>query len=114
VSTRTNPQTPEELLNRLFVIFPQFRNQYDGSIRDQSSTYHSVLMAFTPFFGSELASFSQAQLRSFGELINEAVKQNDVLENALGTCLLEHLHQIKAEHVLKPHLSKIAREKTRA
>jgi len=36
------------------------------------------------------------------------------LENAFGTCLLEHLYQIKAERVLRPFLSNLAREKTHA
>jgi hypothetical protein len=114
VSTLKSPTTPAELLEQLFAIFPQYRTNFAGPIHDGEPTYHSVLLAFTSFFGAQVASFSEAQLRSFGELVNRAVEQDDLLENAFGTCLLEHLHQIKAWHALKPHLSKIAREKSRA
>jgi hypothetical protein len=113
VSTRTFPQTPAELLEELFVIFPQYQTDY-APIHDAAPTYHSVLLAFTSFFGAQSASFSEIQLRSFGELVNRAVEQKGLLENAFSTCLLEHLHQMKAERTLKPYLSKVAREKTHA
>jgi hypothetical protein len=77
-------------------------------------TYHSVLREFVPFFGGELASFSQQQIHALSALVNAAVKEDGPLENAFSTALLEHLHQIRAEHALRPHLSKTAREKTRA
>jgi hypothetical protein len=110
----TLPQPPEQLLEELFTIFPQYRSGYPEPIHDDAPTYHSVLLAFTPFFGAQLASFSEVQLRSFGELVSTAVAQDSPLENAFGTCLLEHLHQIRAERMFRPYLSKIAREKTHA
>jgi len=90
-------------------MFPQYRASYDGPIHDSAPTYHLVLTGFTTFFGIELASFSAVQLRKFETLVNKAVEQNGPLENAFGTCLLEHLHQIKAEHALHPYLSELAR-----
>jgi hypothetical protein len=114
VSVSTLPQTPGQLLEGLFAIFPQYRAGYRGPIHDDAPTYHSVLLAFTPFFGAQLASFSEAQLRAFGELVSTAVAQDGPLENAFGTCLLEHLHQIGAERAFRPYLSKIARKKTHA
>jgi hypothetical protein len=114
VSVRTLPQSPEQLLEELFEIFPQYRAAYDGPFHDDTPTFHSVVMAFTQFFGAEKASFSEAQLRSFGALINAAVAAGGSLENAFGTCLLEHLHQIRASKILRPYLSEMARERTRA
>jgi hypothetical protein len=111
---RILPQTPEALLEELFTIFPEYRAAYDGPIHDETSTYHSVLMAFTPFFGGRSASLPESQLRAFGELVNTAVAAGGLLENAFGTCLLEHLHQIQASKILRPHLSKAARERTHA
>jgi hypothetical protein len=108
------PESADQLLEELFTIFPQYRTSYDGPIHDDTPTFHSVLMAFTPFLAEKIHTFSEAQLRQFGKLVSEAVAQGDSLENAFGTCLLEHLHQIGASKTLRPHLSKLAWEKTRA
>ncbi len=96
------------------MIFPKYCSDYSVPIHDDTPTYHSVLLTFIPFFGAELDTFSTAQLRRFGELVNVAVAQAGPLENAFETCLLEHLHQIKAERALRPYLSDLAREKTHA
>ena len=111
---RTLPATPEELLEELFAIFPQYRAAYDGPIHDDTSTFHSVLLAFTPFFGGQIASFSARQLRAFGELVSVAVAAGGSLENAFGTCLLEHLHQIRALRAFRPYLSESAYERAHA
>jgi hypothetical protein len=108
------PQSPEELLEELFTIFPQYRAVNDGPIHDDTLTYHSVLMAFNPFFGSQITTLSEQQLRAFGELVSTAVVAGGILENAFGTCLLEHLHQIRALWAFRPYLSKSARERTHA
>jgi hypothetical protein len=113
--TKTSlPESADQLLEELFAIFPQYRTDYDGPIHDDILTFHSVLMAFTPFLGKKVQTFSEAQLRQLGKLVSEAVAQGGALENAFGTCLLEHLHQIDASKTLRPHLSKLAWEKTRA
>jgi hypothetical protein len=101
------PQTPAALLEELFAIFPQYRTGYEkyGPLSDSSPTFHSILIEFTVFFGAELASFSEAQLRRFGALVSEAIEHGGKLENAFGTCLLEHLHQIGAKDRFSPYLS---------
>jgi hypothetical protein len=109
---RTVPQSPDQLLEELFAIFPQYRAFYYGPIHDDTPTFHSVLIAFTPFFGAESASFSESQLRSFGALVNASAETGGPLENAFGTCLLEHLHQIRASQALRPYLTGLARERT--
>jgi hypothetical protein len=109
------PQTPSMLLEGLFAIFPQYRSDYPqyGPLHDNDPSFHSILIEFSFFFGTALASFSEPQLRQFGEMVNEAVAKGGPLANAFETCLLEHLHQIQAEDAFSPYLSKIAREKLR-
>ena len=106
------PQTPDALLEELFAIFPEYRASYDGPIHDDAPTFHSVLSGFTPFFGGKIVSFSEKQLREFGALVSEAVADGGRLENAFGTCLLEHLHQINVKRLFLPFLSPLARTKT--
>lgn len=106
----TLPQSPEKLLEELIAIFPQYRSHYTAESDGDAPTYHSVLTQFTCFFGTQLASFSEEQLRSLGTLVSAAVAQPGPLENAFGTCMLEHLHQIAAWRALRPYLSKAARE----
>ena len=43
-----------------------------------------------------------------------AVDQGGVLENAVATCMLEHLHQVRCDRALRPFLSPAARERMRA
>jgi hypothetical protein len=109
---RTVPETPRELLEELIAIFPAYRPR--ASMDDEAPTFHSVLIEFTSYLGADLSSFSAAQLRSFGTLVSAAVEAGGALENAFGTCLLEHLHQIRASKALRPFLSKRAREATHA
>lgn len=109
--TRPLPGSPEQLLEELFAIFPQYRAGYAGPIHDDAPTFHSVLLGFSSF---PLASPSEPQLRDFGALVSAAVVAGGSLGNAFETCLLEHLHQIRAERALRPYLSKTARERTKA
>jgi hypothetical protein len=108
------PQSPEQLLEELFRIFPQYRADYPGPIHDGPASFHSVLIAFVPFFARASGSFSEGQLKSLGDLVSAAVQAGGTLENAFGTCLLEHLGQIRAWKALRPHLSELAREKAKA
>jgi len=105
------PQSPEELLERLFTIFPQYRERYNGPIHDDEPTFHSVLIGFGWF---PLATCSEAELRDFGTLASAAVEHGGALGNAFETCVLEHLHQRRAERALRPFLSRTARERTKA
>jgi len=112
--TRALPRSPEQLLEELFAIFPQYRAGYPGPIHDDPPTFHSVLIGFSSLLPGMLMSSSEAQLRGFGELVSAAVQAGGPLANAFETCLLEHLHQIRAERALRPYLSKMARERTKA
>jgi hypothetical protein len=67
---------------------------------------------FTQCFGADHQEFSERQLTSLGQLLDEAVMVDDQLENAVSTCMLEHLRQINGYKALSPYLSKTAKEKT--
>jgi hypothetical protein len=105
------PRSPDELLDRLFAIFPQFRGNYDGPIFNQPLSYTSVLTAFTSDFGAQFASSSDDQLRDFAALVNGAVASEGELERAFSTCFLDHVLQIHLDEALWPYLSSAARER---
>jgi hypothetical protein len=105
------PTSPEELLDRLFAIFPRFQANYDGPIFDQPLSYDSVLTAFTSDFGLEFPNSSDDQLRDFAALLNAAVAHGGELERAFSQCFLDHALQIHIDHVLLRYLSSAARER---
>ncbi len=72
------------------------------------------MRCFAEYFGAEGGAASERQLQALGGLINEAVAVDDELENAVSTCMLEHLRQIKAYKILSPYLSPKAKQKTHA
>jgi len=109
------PHTSDELLERLFTIFPRFRDVYSGPFHDGPSSYHSVLMGFNSDFSADLSSQPEDQRKSFAALINDSVAESgspDSLENAFGTVYLEHLHQLNHKTALWPYLSPVARRLT--
>jgi hypothetical protein len=56
------PDSSDELLGRLFTIFPRFQANYDGPIFDQPLSYDSVLTAFISDFGLDLPNSNNDQL----------------------------------------------------
>jgi hypothetical protein len=108
------PQSPQELLDWLFTTFPAYRASCSGPIHDDTPSFHSVLIGFASDFSGSLASSPPRQLRELGALASAAVEAGGDLENAFGTCLLEHLHQIRAKRALWPYLSPAARAATKA
>ena len=107
------PQSPEELLERLFAIFPEYRAAR-RPLHDNVPTFYSVLIEFSTFFGGPGCSMAERRLRAFGELVSAAMKAGGRLENAFATCLLEHAEQIGVWKVLRPFLSRTAIEKSKA
>lgn len=115
----TPPRTPSELRDLLYKIFPVYRTHWEDSdnpfiSEDGTFNFHGVMIDFTEYFARSLDALSEKQLRELGGLIDAAVAEDGPLENAVSTCLLEHLHQIKASKVLGPFLSPIAKEKSHA
>lgn len=105
---------PLELKKWLIEIFPSFQDEWDEDDTDVDLTLHGVCLRFTPYFGCVNNDLSENQLKKLGDFINSAVQQNDLLENAVSTCFLEHLHQISSFKILKAYLNKVARDKTHA
>jgi hypothetical protein len=104
--------TPDELLDALGAMFPDFSAEWEQDERPTS--FHGVLIRFTPFFGSVARTSPPHALRRLGNLINAAVAAGGPLENAMSTCLLEHLHQVGAWKMLQPYLSDPTKRRTRA
>lgn len=101
------------------TVFPGFTEYHsledlEDSERDEAATLHSVMFPFTQFFGGHLPTFSEKQLKVLGILLNKAVSVDDDFENAVSTCFLEHLHQIRGYKALAPYLSAVAKRKTHA
>jgi hypothetical protein len=107
------PKSADELLEQLFTMFPEYRASYSGPKHDSAASFHSVLINFSTAFGRLASTSSEKQLRSFGALVSAALEAGGALGNAFDTCLLEHLHQIRAVQ-LRKCLTKSAREKTKA
>jgi len=110
--------TPENLLLALTSIFPSFQAEWETENpyihEDGSFTFHSVFLEFTDFFGVQAAKSSTKQLLATATIINDAVSDKSDLENAVSTCFLEHLHQIKAVKYLRPYLNERALAEVRA
>lgn len=108
------PESPVELVEVLFNIFPEYRLPPASPIQGEDPSFHSVLIDFCTDCGRLVNCASERQLSAFGHLINAVVEKGGDLENAFSTCVLEHLHQIGALQTLRPYLSKLACERTRA
>jgi hypothetical protein len=115
---------PQETLRQLSSLFPDFQKQWaeeeappeDGLVDGvyYEWTHHAVLRQFLEFFAQHHNSFTEAQLRGLGDWINSAVTQEGEIENAVATCFLEHMRQVRLDRVLVPYLSRVAKQKARA
>ena len=106
------PQTAKELWTVLTEIFPGFSAYCEDEEIHPETTLHFVMMDFTTYFGANRDTFSESQLRKLGQFINDAVSVDDNLENAVSTCFLEHLRQVRSYKILAPFLSRQAKDKT--
>ncbi len=110
-----NYQSSEEVLAAVISIFPEFKSEWERDnpyITDGKYSVHSVYMSFLPFLAS--ATHTKEQLSKVASLLNNAVKAGGNSENAVSTCILEHLHQIGLTSVLKSLLSNEAKERLHA
>ena len=108
------PPEPIQLLRSLKGIFPQFGDE--EVVADLQGAFgtglHCVMRHFTDYFSETHSQSTERQLSALGRLLDDAVTVDDNLENAVATCLLEHLRQINAYKLLSPYLSQRAKEKT--
>lgn len=105
---------PEHVLAHLESLFPGFVAWRGDGWCDGRPTHHQIMMEFLPYFSAHHATFSAEQIKAFGDWVNDAVSVDGVLENAVATCFLEHMHQVRVNRVLWPHLSQPAKDKSRA
>ena len=103
------------LLAELVKIFPEFRAVWDEENADEefrSWSLHGVYMSFLPFVAA--AQSTQQQWQRLADHLSEAVASGGDRENAADTCVLEHLHQVRLNKILRPLLSKAAQAYVRA
>ncbi|MGH6862106.1 MAG: hypothetical protein ACRECY_17795 [Phyllobacterium sp.] len=95
---------PIALLSALQNLFPDFVDEeLVQDIHSGDAGLHTVIRAFASSFDASTARPSQ--LAGLARLIGHCVAFPDRLENAVGTCFLEHLHQIDGQGVLWKFLS---------
>jgi hypothetical protein len=103
----------DQLLDQLRRMFPAFESHSRDGDEDVPSL-HSVMAAFLIWFGINARRQEEVALKQFASFLDQAVAVDDVLENAMTTCFLEHLRQVNSYKILAPHLSKEPRTKTKA
>lgn len=97
--SRDDLVTPDGLLAALQNLFPDFGDEgLFADIRSGDASLHGVMLEFSSSFNANAADPSQ--LAGLATLLNQCVGVPDSLENAVGTCFLEHLHQIDKHRVL--------------
>jgi hypothetical protein len=118
-------QRPQETLRQLCELFPDFEawsEIEEAPLPDEGLvdglfyqwTHHRVMQEFLMYFSKNHSSFNERQLRRFGDWINEAISVDSDIENAVSTCFLEHMRQVKINRVLAPYLSPVAKVKSHA
>lgn len=114
---REGPATgdPEETLAFLVALVPSFGAEWEaGEPASGNPNLHAIVGALAAFLGANHATLSTGQLRILGRWVNASVDAGGTRESAVSTCLLEHLHQLKLDRLLGPHLSREARKRTHA
>src|SRR5688572_20606794 len=117
-------QRPQETLRQLSDLFSGFAECWkDENAPPENGlvdgvyyewTHHAVMRHFLDFFSHHHNSFTDAQLRALGKWIHQAVAEDDDISNAVATCFLEHMRQLRINRVLAPYLSQTAKAKARS
>ena len=105
-----SPHSPDELLQRLFAIFSDFRASYAGPLYDEPLNYNSVLTAFTSDFGVQFRTSTDSQFREFAALLDNAVVTGGELGHAFSICFLQHIREVDVDRTFWPYLSSALRE----
>jgi len=101
--------SPEQTLQFLATLDPQFGVEWEREAEPGEVTHHGLMQFFAQHFAHNHAKYSEKQLRRLGEWLSQSVASGGVIENAVSTCLLEHMRQLKINRVLAPYLSKEAK-----
>lgn len=110
-----NSYQQSDLVEELVQIFPEFLAYWAEDNADdefRSSSLHRVYMSFLPFLAT--VQPTQQQWQRLADHLSSAVAYGGDRENAADTCVLEHLHQVKLNRILRPLLSEQARSYVRA
>ncbi len=104
-----------ELVADLTAIFPEFLDIWNADTEEDyfpSNSLHAVYQSLLPFLGS--AQPTPKQWKRLADHLSREVAAGGNRENAVDTCVLEHLHQVKLNRVLRPLLSPVAKSMVRA
>jgi hypothetical protein len=110
---QARPKDADELLDRLRRMFPAFDVSPPDEFEDALSL-HRVMREFLGWFAADARSCEPAVLAQLGRFLDEMVAIDDALENAVVTCFLEHLRQVRVNRVLAPYLAQATKQKMRA
>jgi hypothetical protein len=90
-------------------MFPTFIEEVPDEHEDADElgeeTFHSIVMAFAPYFARATDQWTDRQLRWLGALVVAAMAESGKLGNAWDTCFLEHARQLKVNRQLAPWLA---------
>lgn len=101
----SNLADPDQLLERVLGIYPEFAASHEQSV-------HSIYMSLLPFAHS--APLVGKQLKRLAVLLNDSVSAGGVIENAVSTCFLEHLGPSPLRKALWSLLLPATKQMTRA
>ncbi len=100
-----------EVSNIIMKLFPEFQDELFEELDPNRQNLHGLFQDFTYYYGKYHSTISNKNLIHFAELINQSVTKNDVLENAISTCFLEHLYQIQSAKPIITYLTKQAKNR---
>jgi ATP/maltotriose-dependent transcriptional regulator MalT len=103
-------QSPEQLLRHLSQVFPDFKLEFDElDDPSQAFTYHHLMHDFLIYWGTCARTAADSQTVELARVINESVSLGGDIENAVDTCFLEHLSQVRGLKPIEKYLSPAAR-----
>lgn len=105
-----NIDSPSSLAQALVELFPSFAAQIEG---EDITGYHQVIGLLTPVITGYLHEAPKGTTERFCEVVNAMVDAGGEVENAISTCLLEHVSQVKVRRIISPYLSASARQELR-
>ncbi|MGH8618199.1 MAG: DUF7674 family protein [Burkholderiales bacterium] len=99
----------------MFGIFPDFQPYWEDEDNphieeDGKFAFHAVMLEIRDYFGQQFKTFSEKQILAFSSFLNDAVLQDDKLENAVSTCFLESSGKGK-RNKLWPYLNATAKRR---
>ena len=101
---RQEIEEPADLLSVLRGIAPDFGDpEFLDDVETGEATVHTVWREFGDYFLPE--AWETDRLSKLATLVHECVVVQDDLENATGTCFLEHLRQRDRRDVFRRYLS---------